>query len=1316
MRILVVSVCLLALGSAQDPNAAQANPNGQAPAPNANQQNLGNTPQLAHRAECRSDLEKYCKKAVAQLPPGEILSDMAALECLQEAGYSETEKLTPECSQAVWEFKIVLTQDKRFITAIKHFCDAEMKANPGIAACANDERPGYALSCVMDFGHTMDQNTRCFQFLLRTERLAFSDFRLVAPFVDKCGKTVADLGCGTLTKPSAHQGARYPHSQGSVLECLIDKMVNIPKDAAKAQIIQNLPTECRKEVMRIAELQSEDWHMDRPLYFACREDRERFCSEVQAGEGRVFQCLMDHKDDKTMEPGCAKIIAERAGLMGQDYRLAHPLLKGCKNEMKAYQCTPQVGFERSQNFHLSWVLLCLENGQHQYNKQQHEKQQAEKENKQPQATPDLMPFTQECNHEMQQHRSMMVSEFRMSPELVMTCAQEIDKYCSPKGDLESGGKTIHCLMSHAEARDEKKVLGPQCVNALQQLMKVADVGSNYRVDKVLWQSCRPLIEGKCKMDAVSEAQTLSCLMANLDGPDMTDDCEDRLLEVQYFMARDWSLDPQLYDSCHKDAIQRCSAVDNWHQPKTDEARVDPGPQVLACLYRNSYDEQQPLSKECQVQVHRVLRERAQRVNLIPDIEESCRDALSEYCSQNVKPQEEMNCLQKQFEIPQFKEKHPKCHGEIYKFTQMESKDTKLNRLLTAACRPVIDVYCKQLMNEDIDHGDVMMCLSQHKGAREMNNKCRSYVQHFELISLRDYHFNYKFTQACKPDIDQYCAAFGNDEGAIIRCLSNIMFEHKVLGESKDLHKECKKQLRTAFLQQEQVDFDDKEHMGDVDPVMMQACDADLSRYQCKNKKNFEEVVQCLREHFDDLAVQCKRFVFQRQEVEAADNSFDTELQRTCSFDINKYCRSQSDDKVLDCLSNTKIIRLLQKGCQKLVKERMLERFEDDRLNPGLLAACKDEAETHCPEEYRRLNSPQRSQDALGPAIANCLRAKYSQFNSKVHLGPQCKDEVSKIILESEFDVTLDPQLYQACKGIINRHCSNTIITKGGNFDSVLECLKADLYTNQISDRNCAAQLIRRTQESLVDIHMDPSLHEACSVDIQRICREVPPGQGRIITCLIDALDVPQTPMSSGCRTKLVERKKLWNMAHDDYKMELPETWAEAYSVIANHPQRTSILTVTGVVLLVLLLIGCCCGRLTKRQYSELKNRSIPRVAPYSQNSLTTNMMSTHLMNGAQDVPDFYSAPGKTDMFKDSSHREVITYTEDGRALIAGKPLDKRDPEDMWSQLILQMMCQRLAINSNSRESKIKRFFGRNSKVEKKESTGRIYVTNISISN
>ena len=37
-------------------------------------------------------------------------------------------------------------------------------------------------------------------------------------------------------------------------------------------------------------------------------------------------------------------------------------------------------------------------------------------------------------------------------------------------------------------------------------MKVADVGSNYKVDTVLYQSCRPLIEGRCKMDLANEGK------------------------------------------------------------------------------------------------------------------------------------------------------------------------------------------------------------------------------------------------------------------------------------------------------------------------------------------------------------------------------------------------------------------------------------------------------------------------------------------------------------------------------------------------------------------------------------------------------------------------------------------------------------------------------------------------------------------------------------------------------------------------------------------------------------------------------------------
>jgi Golgi apparatus protein 1 len=160
----------------------------------------------------------------------------------------------------------------------------------------------------------------------------------------------------------------------------------------------------------------------------------------------------------------------------------------------------------------------LESGRHHFDQQQHQKKQEQKEKKPVEQMPELMPFTDQCTHEMLNHRQMMSQEFRMSPELVMSCAQEIDKFCSPTGDLQSGGQTIHCLLKHAEARDDANKIGATCMQTLQTLMKVADVGSDYKVDKVLYHSCQQLIEGRCKQDLTSESSTLTCLMNNMDGP------------------------------------------------------------------------------------------------------------------------------------------------------------------------------------------------------------------------------------------------------------------------------------------------------------------------------------------------------------------------------------------------------------------------------------------------------------------------------------------------------------------------------------------------------------------------------------------------------------------------------------------------------------------------------------------------------------------------------------------------------------------------------------------------------------------------------
>lgn len=76
---------------------------------------------------------------------------------------------------------------------------------------------------------------------------------------------------------------------------------------------------------------------------------------------------------------------------------------------------------------------------------------------------------------------------------------------------------------------------------------------------------------------------LSCLMEHLYTEKMVEDCEHRLLELQYFISRDWKLDPVLYRKCQGDASRLCH-THGWNE--TSEL-MPPGA-VFSCLYRHAY--------------------------------------------------------------------------------------------------------------------------------------------------------------------------------------------------------------------------------------------------------------------------------------------------------------------------------------------------------------------------------------------------------------------------------------------------------------------------------------------------------------------------------------------------------------------------------------------------------------------------------------------------------------------------------------------------------------------------------------------------------
>ena len=78
------------------------------------------------------------------------------------------------------------------------------------------------------------------------------------------------------------------HEQGDVAGCLNAELEKVKSD------------KCKKQLVRIAELSANDYHLDRPLFYACQSPRERYCHDVKSGEGRVYKCLLKHIDEEVM--------------------------------------------------------------------------------------------------------------------------------------------------------------------------------------------------------------------------------------------------------------------------------------------------------------------------------------------------------------------------------------------------------------------------------------------------------------------------------------------------------------------------------------------------------------------------------------------------------------------------------------------------------------------------------------------------------------------------------------------------------------------------------------------------------------------------------------------------------------------------------------------------------------------------------------------------------------------------------------------------------------------------------------------------------
>lgn len=211
----------------------------------------------------------------------------------------------------------------------------------------------------------------------------------------------------------------------------------------------------------------------------------------------------------------------------------------CKGEAAEHQCFPTK--TNGTNYSLLDLLICLEqkmlkgkmNSRMRFDRSLDSLNHLDKD------------FNEECKKEMLVHRRMLMTDYKLSSEVFLQCKHDAIARCSQyahqvsSAALDSrGGKMIHCLLRAIRDVQNRNV-SKQCVTAINKLIVAVNPGRDIRTDPSLESHCQPVINALCPRTKPGEENVVLCLMENLKNPRMTEDCEDHLLDLAYFMQRDW---------------------------------------------------------------------------------------------------------------------------------------------------------------------------------------------------------------------------------------------------------------------------------------------------------------------------------------------------------------------------------------------------------------------------------------------------------------------------------------------------------------------------------------------------------------------------------------------------------------------------------------------------------------------------------------------------------------------------------------------------------------------------------------------------------
>ncbi|GLI58992.1 hypothetical protein VaNZ11_000814 [Volvox africanus] len=333
---------------------------------------------------CYEDRQKFC----ADVPPGSA----RVIRCLS----TNRDRLSPVCRATLFDEEVRFSENIDFQYPMKAACVKE------IERFCKDIPHGSArvIRCLQDNKGQKDFGKACNDEVSTYEAEISKDYRFNFRLHKACQKEVDKL-CPGLCQ--ANDGSPCG---GKVLRCLTDKIEDIGDEA------------CKKEVYYYEKMEVSNFMNDILLAEACRTDVELYCSNVEAGEGRVHKCLRDNRKKLTEACRREELLLEEKEANSIELNMS--LLKACKAERQLFCSAVQPGQAR--------VFRCL----------------AENMND--------ADFGSGCKYQVVYKLQRRQANWKLDPPLRKACKADVLTYCANEDAANSEeGLVYKCMIKNYDS-------------------------------------------------------------------------------------------------------------------------------------------------------------------------------------------------------------------------------------------------------------------------------------------------------------------------------------------------------------------------------------------------------------------------------------------------------------------------------------------------------------------------------------------------------------------------------------------------------------------------------------------------------------------------------------------------------------------------------------------------------------------------------------------------------------------------------------------------------------------------------------------------